>query len=50
MHHAIGILGIVAAIGFAFGERTARAVVGAGLILAGAALLYVAVRVAMGTI
>lgn len=50
MHHAIGIFGIIAAIAYAFGERTARAVVGAGLILATCAVLYVVVRVATGTI
>ena len=50
MHHAIGVFAIVAAIAFAFGERTARVVVGAALLLALAFLLYVIVRIEMGTI
>lgn len=50
MHHAIGILGLIAAIAFAFGERTARACVGVALILAAAAMLYVMYAVVMGTI
>jgi hypothetical protein len=53
-HHghggAIGIFAIVAAIAFAFGERTARIVVGSAL-LAGAAFFgYLVVRVWMETI
>lgn len=50
MHHSLGILAIVAAIGFAFGERTARACVGAALVIGLLAFLYVFVRVAMGTV
>lgn len=50
MHHTIGVFAIVAAIAFAFGERTARAAVAAALILGTLAVLYVFVRVAMGTV
>lgn len=50
MHHAFGIAFIVAAIAFAFGERTARAVVGAGLILGIGAVLYVSWLVVSGSI
>lgn len=50
MHHALGIGLLVYLIAYAFGERTARAVVGA-VLLAGAALfLYVVWRVVDGTI
>ena len=47
---AIGILAIVAAIAFAFGERTARVVVGSALIVAATFFVYVLFRVVMGTI
>ena len=47
---AISIFAIVTAIAFAFGERTARIVVGSAL-LAGAAFFgYIILRVVMGTI
>lgn len=47
---ALGIFAIVAAIAFAFGERTARVIVGS-VLLAGAAFFgYVLIRVVMGTI
>jgi hypothetical protein len=50
MHHALGLGLLVAAIAFAFGERTARVCVGATLVLGALAIAYVAVRVVMGTI
>lgn len=50
MHHALGIFGLIAAIAFAFGERTARACVGAALILGVVAIAYVMLRVVTGTI
>lgn len=50
MHHAVGIFGLIVAITFVFGARTARAVVGAGLILGLIALLYVVVLVVMDKI
>jgi hypothetical protein len=50
MHHAIGLGLLVVLIGFAFGERTARRVVGAALIIAALALLYVVARVVSGTV
>lgn len=50
MHHAIGVLTIVGLIAFAFGERTARACVGAVLIVGALALVYVMVRIVSGTI
>ena len=34
MHHTIGMLGLISAIAFAFGERVARAIVGSALIIA----------------
>ena len=53
-HHghggAFGVFAIVAAIAFAFGIRTARIVVGAGLILGVLFFAYVMVRIVMGTI
>lgn len=53
-HHghggAFGVFAIVAAIAFVFGVRTARVVVGAGLILGAAFFAYVMYRVVMGTI
>jgi hypothetical protein len=48
--HALGVFAIVAAIAFAFGERTARIVVGSALLIAAAFFGYVLLRVAMGTI
>ncbi len=39
MHHGIGLGLLVAAIAFAFGERAARAVVAAGLIVMAAAFV-----------
>jgi len=50
MHHGLGVLALVAAIAFAFGERAARTVVGAVLILGALGLLYIAVRVVTETI
>ena len=50
MHHGIGIAFVVAAVAFAFGERTARAVVGGALILATGFFAYVMLRVIAGTI
>lgn len=53
-HHghsgALGIFAIVAAIAFAFGERTARTVVGGALIIGLACFAYVMFRIVMGTI
>lgn len=51
-HHggAFGALALVAAIAFAFGPRTARAVVGGALLVALMAFLYVTFRVITGTI
>jgi hypothetical protein len=50
MHHAIGIGLLVYLIGFAFGERTAQAVVAIGLIAAFTAFAYVMFRIITGTI
>lgn len=50
MHHALGVFGLVAAIAFAFGERTARVCVGAALIFGALAVLYVIFRIIEGTI
>ena len=50
MHHAVGLGLLVAAIAFAFGERTARACVGAGLILGALGCLYIAALVVTGAI
>jgi len=47
---ALGIFAIVAAIAFAFGERTARVIVGSALLIAAAFFGYIILRVAMGTI
>lgn len=41
MHNALGAIAIVGLIAFAFGERAARVVVGAGLIAATLAALYI---------
>lgn len=48
--HALAPLVIVALIAFAFGERTARAVVAAGLLVVCAFFAYIMFRVVMGTI
>ena len=50
MHHGVGVLALVAAIAFAFGERTARFCVGAALVAMALAFLYVAFRIVSGTI
>ena len=50
MHHAVGVFALVAAIAFAFGERTARVVVGIALVVMLVAALYIAVRVVEGSI
>jgi hypothetical protein len=50
MHHAVGVAALVAAIAFAFGERTAKFCVGAGLVAIAAAAVYVAVLVVTGSI
>lgn len=50
MHHAIGIVAIIALIGWVFGERTAKACVGAVLITIGLAFAYVMFRIISGTI
>lgn len=50
MHHALGVGLLVYLIAFAFGKRTARAVVGAALILGTLAFAYVMFRIVGGTI
>jgi hypothetical protein len=50
MHHAFGVAFIVAAIAFAFGERTARACVGAGLIAGALGFLYIMFRIVTETV
>ncbi len=50
MHHTIGIFALISAIAFAFGERTARAVVGGALVVGLVFFAYVAVRVVTGSI
>lgn len=50
MHHAVGIFALVSAIAFAFGERTARACVGAVLVIGAAFFVYVGFRIITGTI
>lgn len=50
MHHGIGVLALVAAIAFAFGEHAARAVVGTVLAAGALFIAYVLVRVVTGTI
>ena len=50
MHHTIGILGLISAIAFAFGERVARAIVGSALIIAALAFVYIMVRIINGSI
>jgi hypothetical protein len=44
MHHAIGFAAVIGLIVFAFGQRAAQAVAGAGLILAGSVFAYIAYR------
>lgn len=50
MHTAIGGLAILGLIAFAFGERVARIIVGAGLIIAALGFAYIMYRVVSGTI
>lgn len=50
MHHTVGIGLVILLIGFAFGERVARVVVGTGLILAAAASLYIGWLIVSGAI
>jgi hypothetical protein len=50
MHGAFGAVAIVGLIAFAFGRRTAQFCVGAMLILAALAFVYVMARVVEGTI
>lgn len=50
MHHALGGLAIVGLIAFAFGVRTAQAVVGFVLISGALGFAYVMYRIATGTI
>lgn len=50
MHHALGVGLLVFLIAFAFGERAARASVGAVLIVIAVAFLYVMYRIVSGTI
>ena len=50
MHGAIGLLAIIALIGFAFGEHAARAVVAVGLVAALVLFVYVMGCVVTGAI
>lgn len=50
MHHAVGILALVAAITFAFGETTARVLVGLVLIAGAACFAFVAFLIITGSI
>lgn len=50
MHGAIGVGLLIGMIAFAFGERTARSVVGGALIIMGLAFAYVMFRIVSGTI
>lgn len=50
MHNALGAVAVVGLIAFAFGEHTARAVVGAGLVVAALAALYIGFLVVSGAI
>jgi hypothetical protein len=50
MHHAVGFGLAVALIAFAFGERSARAVVGSVLTVMALAFAYVMIRIISGTI
>jgi hypothetical protein len=53
-HHghggALGIFAIVAAIAFAFGERTARIIVGSALLIGAAFFAHIIISVWMGMI
>jgi len=48
--HGLEALGIITAIAFAFGERTARVIVGSVLIIGALAFAYVIFRIATGTV
>lgn len=50
MHHAFGLGLLIYLIAFAFGETTARVVVGTSLIAVALGFAYIAVRVVTGTI
>lgn len=50
MHHAIGVGLLIALIAFAFGERTARVLVGAALVIMTLVSVYIAVLVVTGSI
>lgn len=50
MHHALGIGLLVYLISYAFGETTARTVVGAVLIAGALVVAYVGFRIVSGTI
>jgi hypothetical protein len=50
MHGAIGVLAIIALVGWVFGERTAKALVGSVLIMIVLAFLYVMYRIVTETI
>lgn len=50
MFHALGAAAIIGLIAFAFGKRTAQAVVGVVLILCALAFAYVMFRIVTGTI
>lgn len=50
MHHTVGLGLLILLIGFAFGERVARVIVGAGIVTAALFFAYVMVRIASGTI
>lgn len=49
-HHGIILAGIVGAIAFAFGKRTAQVIVGGALLLGAAFFVYIGWRIVMGTI
>ena len=48
--HGVGILALIAAIGFAFGERAAKLAVGTVLIAGFLGFLYIAVLIVTGAI
>lgn len=50
MHHILGVIALVGLIAFAFGERAARACVGAALLAGAVFFLYVLWRIVEGTI
>lgn len=50
MHQALGLGLLIYLVAFAFGERTARVVVGAVLIIGALAFAYVIFRLVEGTI